>query len=298
MSVSVEKIFAGPSFGSMARDLVSLTKPRLSAMVLFTCAGGLWMSGIHLSATVWVLTLLGTAGTVGAANAFNCFLERDSDRHMGRTSQRPLPASRMDPSFALAFALRLTLISLPALYFGGGPLAIGLGVLALVSYVLVYTPMKAMSSWAVVVGALPGALPPLMGWTAATGKISAGGIALFSILFVWQLPHFIAISLFRKDEYRRAGLHSVPLEQGDLFAWYAAVGCLVLMVPVSLLPFWAGIAGRLYFFSALLFSAGFLAAGIQGALQKTGKAARRLFGASLFYLLALFVVLGIDAAVR
>lgn len=287
------------STASVARDVVSLTKPRLSALVLFTCAGGMWLSGLELPAHLWVLTLLATAGTVGAANAFNCWLERDSDRHMARTAVRPLPAGRMDPSFALLFACSLTVTSVPALFLGAGPVPGALGVLALASYVLAYTPLKARTHWAMVVGALPGALPPLMGWAAATGKISAGGLALFAILFVWQLPHFIAIALFRKEEYRNAGLKSLPLEHGDRTAWLSAVAYLVLLVPAAALPFVVGVAGVGYFVTAVALSTVFLAVGVRGLLTgKTTGQARQLFGASLVYLLALFVLLGVDGALR
>lgn len=287
------------SAGAVVRDVISLTKPRLSALVLFTCAGGMWLSGLELPAPLWLLTLLATAGTVGAANAYNCWMERDSDRHMARTAVRPLPSGRMEPSFALLFAISLTVASVPALFMGAGVLVGSLGVLALGSYVLAYTPMKARSHWAMVVGALPGALPPLMGWAAATGKISAGGLALFAILFVWQLPHFIAIALFRKEEYRRAGLTSLPLAKSDRAAWRSAVAYLVVMVPVSALPYVVGVAGVGYFVGAVALSTVFLAVGVRGWLGgQTTAHARKLFGASLVYLLALFVLLGVDGVVR
>ena len=287
------------SLSQVARDVVSLTKPRLSALVLFTCAGGMWLSGLELPAPLWALTLLATAGTVGAANAFNCWLERESDRHMARTAVRPLPAGRMDPSFALLFAVSLTVTSVPALFLGAGPVPGALGLLALTSYVLAYTPLKARSHWAMVVGALPGALPPLMGWAAATGKISAGGLSLFAILFVWQLPHFIAIALFRKEEYRNAGLKSLPLEHGDRAAWRWAVAYLVMLVPVASLPYLVGVAGVGYFVAAVGLSTAFLYVGVRGLLKgQTTVQARKLFGGSLFYLLALFVLLGVDGALR
>lgn len=285
------------SAASLARDVLSLTKPRLSALVLFTCAGGMWLSGLELPAHLWALTLLATAGTVGAANAFNCWLERDSDRHMARTAVRPLPAGRMDPSFALLFAISLTVTSVPALFMGAGPVPGALGLLALTSYVLAYTPLKARTHWAMVVGALPGALPPLMGWAAATGRVSAGGLALFAILFVWQLPHFIAIALFRKEEYRNAGLKSLPLERGDRAAWRWAVAYLAVLVPVAALPYIVGVAGVGYFIAAVVISTAFLAVGVRGWLTgQTTVQARKLFGASLLYLLALFVLLGLDAS--
>ncbi|MBL8954298.1 MAG: protoheme IX farnesyltransferase [Myxococcaceae bacterium] len=286
------------SFAAVLRDVVSLTKPRLSLLVLFTCAGGMWLSGLELPLHLWVVTLLATAGTVGAANAFNCFMERDSDRHMARTAVRPLPAGRMEPAFALLFAASLTVVSVPALFIGVGPVPGALGVLALTSYVLAYTPLKARTHWAMVVGALPGALPPLMGWAAATGKISAGGLTLFAILFLWQLPHFIAIALFRKEEYRNAGLQSLPLATSDVEAWRWAVGYLLALVLVAGSPYLVGVSGWVYGVGAVVFSAAFLAAGVRGLRTPSTVNARKLFGASLVYLLALFVLLGVDAVIR
>jgi protoheme IX farnesyltransferase len=286
------------SFSSVVRDVLSLTKPRLSALVLFTCAGGMWLSGLRLPASLWLVTLLATAGTVGAANAFNCYIERESDRRMARTALRPLPAGRMEPAFALAFAVTLTVISVPALFVGAGPVPGALGLLALLSYVLAYTRLKARTHQAMIVGALPGALPPLMGWAAATGHISAGGLSLFAILFVWQLPHFLAIALFRKEEYRNAGLTSLPLKRGDRIAWRHAVAYLLLLVPVAASPYLVGVAGVGYLIASVGFSLAFLGVGVRGLLGQTQKHARKLFGVSLLYLLALFVLLGLDATVR
>jgi protoheme IX farnesyltransferase len=287
------------SLGALVADIVSLTKPRLSMMVLLTSAGGMWLSGKVLPYGAWLVTLIATAGTVGAANAFNCFMERSSDRFMVRTAGRPLPASRMDPTFALLFAISLSVASVPALFLGAGWLPGSLGLLALLSYVLAYTPLKSRTHWAMLVGAVPGALPPLMGWTAATGRISAGGLALFAILFVWQLPHFIAIALFRKDDYRNAGLTSLPLAHGDDVAWRCAVLYLVLMIPVSALPFVVGVSGWPYLIAALLLGAGFLASGLRGLFgARSLKDARKLFGSSLLYLLLLFAALGVDRALH
>jgi protoheme IX farnesyltransferase len=285
------------SAGAVARDFVSLTKPRLSGLVLFTTAGGLWLSGHPASWFLWLCAMVGTAGTVGAANAFNCVLERESDRHMPRTARRPLPAQRMEAAPALTFAVVLATFSLPLLWAGTNALTGALGALALFSYVAVYTPLKSRTHWAMEVGALPGALPPLMGWTAGSGHLEAGGLALFAILFVWQLPHFVAIALFRKDDYRAAGLTSLPLAHGDDVARWTAVGTLVALLAVSLLPVAVGLSGWVYGAVALVLGARFLQVGLQGALRKGDAAwARRLFGWSLLYLTVLFVALGVDQA--
>jgi len=285
--------------GAVLRDFVSLTKPRLSGLVLFTTAGGLWLSGQHTPWFTWLCALVGTAGTVGAANAFNCVLERESDRHMARTARRPLPAGRMDTAPALTFAVVLATFSLPLLWAGTNALTGALGAVALFSYVAIYTPLKARTHWALEVGAIPGALPPLMGWTAGSGHLEAGGLALFAILFFWQLPHSLAIALFRQSEYRKAGLTSLPLERGDDVARWTAVGTLVALVAASVLPVVVGLSGWLYLLVALVLGAGFLKEGLEGALRRGNAVwARRLFGVSLLYITVLFVALGVDAAFR
>ena len=280
-------------------DLVSLTKPRLSGLVLFTAAGGMWLSGRSLSASTWLLTLLGTAGTVAAANAFNCYWERDSDALMTRTQRRPLPMGRLDPAFALMFAWFLTAVSLPLLFIGANALTALLGVMAMASYVLLYTPLKARTHWAIVVGAVPGALPHLMGWTAATGSLSSPGWALFMILFVWQLPHSLAIALFRKQEYARAGLTNVPLELGDNVARNHALIYSTLLWPVSMLPYSTGIAGVGYVVVAVVLGIGFWSMAFYGQWKHLGAAwARWFFLASLVYLTGLFLALGLDGGPR
>ncbi len=283
----------------VARDYLALTKPGLSGLVLFTTASGLWLSGASLPWTKWLLTLVGTAGTVGAANAFNCYIERDSDRFMRRTAKRPLPARRMKPAHAVVFAAVLSVISLPLLALGSNPLTFSLGLLALLSYVLVYTPLKSRTHWAMQVGAIPGALPPLMGWTAATGKIELPGLVLFAILFLWQLPHFIAIALFRQDEYRAAGLTSLPLQKGEATARRHAVGYLALLLPVSVMPYVTRVAGVATLVAALVLGAGFAAVGVHGWWTGGGeRSARRLFFSSLVYLTLLFAVLAVDGGLR
>lgn len=282
------------SLGGLVKDLISLTKPRLSGLVLFTTAGGMWLSKAPLSWWQWVVAMLGTAGTVASANAFNCYLERESDRYMARTAVRPLPQQRLEPMVALGFAIAMAVVSLPVLFLAVNPLTGVLGLLALASYVLVYTPMKKRTRWAMVAGAVPGALPPLMGWTAATGQVEMPGLVLFGILFFWQLPHFLAIALFRKAEYRAAGLTSVPLEKGDGAARLQAVLYLAALVPISFLPVAVGVAGWLYFAVALLLGLGFAWVAVEGWRKQLGDAwARKLFGVSLLYLTGLFAALAI-----
>jgi len=277
-------------------DLVSLTKPRLSSLVLCTLAGGMWLAPGELSLARWVATLLGTAGTVGAANALNCFMERDRDGLMARTRSRPLPAGRMEPGVALGFGLMLAVFSLPLLALGSNGLTGSLGFLALVSYVAAYTPLKPRSAGAMLVGAIPGSLPPLMGWTAVTGRIGVGGLLLFGILFAWQMPHFLAIALFRKDDYRRAGYRALPVVQGDdaTRVWMLLWTVLLVAVSVLLVPF--GVAGPLYLAAAIVLGGAFLVLVARGVLRREGKAwARQTFLFSLVYLPGLFLALLLSA---
>jgi heme o synthase len=282
---------------AVASDFLSLTKPRLSALVMFTAAGGLWLSGAHVELWRWALVMLATWGTVGAANAFNCYLERESDKYMARTSTRPLPSGRMEPWQAVAFGAVLTVISLPVLAAAANLLTAVLGATALVSYVLVYTPLKARTGWAMLAGSLPGALPPLMGWTAGSNELTMGGFSLFAILFIWQLPHFLAIALYRKAEYRAAGLTSVAIERGDDAArWWSVVFSVLLMV-TAVGPYCTKVAGVGYLAVAMILSGHFLLYALQGAATRAGAAwARKYFLSSLMYLVGLFVALGVSAA--
>lgn len=279
------------------RDVVSLAKPRITLMVLITTAGGLALAG-GLEMGKALITLIGTALVVGSANTLNCWLERDIDRHMTRTRNRPLPAGRLDPAVALFFGAALACISIPLLTLGVNALTGALAAIALVSYVAVYTPMKQKTPAALLVGSVPGALPPLIGWTAATGRLEWAGIALFGILFFWQLPHFIAIAVFREEEYTRAGIKVLPAVRGLRVAkWHALFHSVVLLVvSLSLLPL--HVAGAIYGVTALLLGAAMVILAVQGLNPQAGvKWARQVFAASLVYLPLLFAALALDALV-
>ncbi len=278
-----------------AGDLVSLTKPRLSSLVLCTTAGGMYLSRGDLSAPKAFATLLATAGAVGAANALNCYLERESDRLMRRTQSRPLPSGRMEPSVALWFGISLAAVSLPALAIAANWLTAVLGLGALLSYVFAYTPLKNRTWLSVLVGAVPGALPPLMGSTAVEGRVGPVGAVLFAILVLWQIPHFIAIALFRKQEYLAAGMRSLPIERGDELARVNLLAYVLALVPVTLWLYPMGAAGGFYLTCASLLGAGFIGLSLKGFLRQLGAAwARRVFAYSIVYLAALFAALWID----
>jgi protoheme IX farnesyltransferase len=233
---------------------------------------------------------------VAGANTLNMYLERDSDALMARTAGRPLPAGRMDPAVALRLGIGLSVLSVPLLTFAVGPLPGLLASIALVSYVLLYTPLKRRSATSLLVGAIPGAIPPLIGWTAATGRLDLPGVLLFAVMFLWQVPHFLAITLFRKGEYARAGLVVQPNEPGGERAARAnIVRYSVALVGVSLLFVPIGVAGRLYLVTALVAGSAFLGYGLLGLRESAGtRWARNLFFLSLLYLTALFAGLMVD----
>jgi protoheme IX farnesyltransferase len=280
-----------PSLSQVLTDVMALTKPRVTSLVVATTAGGLYLAPGKIPWTLAVGALFLTAMVVGAANTLNCYVERETDKLMERTRDRPLPAGRLHPRIALFFGLSLAMMSLPALTLLTNPLTGLLAAIALLSYVLVYTPMKLRSSHALLVGAIPGAIPPLMGWTAVTGRLSAPGLVLFAILFLWQLPHFVAIAMFRKDDYARAGHRVLPVEKGEnVSVVVSLVGC-VLLVPVSLMPYWLDVTGPLYLASASVLGAVFLGYCLL-ALRVRGRIFfRKVFLASLAYLTLLFAAL-------
>ncbi|MGE0790619.1 MAG: heme o synthase [Sandaracinaceae bacterium] len=284
------------------RDLVALTKPRITIMVILTTAGGLALAPTALPISTILFTLLATAMVVGSANTLNCWLERDVDRHMTRTARRPLPAGRLAPGWALGLGLALGAVAVPVLCIVANPLTGLLGAIALVSYVWVYTPLKQRSPIALLVGAIPGAMPPLMGWTAAQGELGAPGIVLFGILFLWQMPHFLAISIFREREYTRAGIKVWPAVRGRAATVRNAILYAGALVPVSLLLVPLGIAGTGYLVIAGVLGVGFFAMSVVGLFRAASSElamhrwSRQLFVASLIYLPLLFAALAFDVA--
>jgi protoheme IX farnesyltransferase len=285
-----------PGALAFARDLLALAKPRLSALVLFTTAGGIFLAPGTLGWPRALVTLVMTTFAVGAANALNCYLERESDGLMKRTRTRPLPAGRLDARVALAFGLVLATVSVPTLGLVVNPLAGALAALAIVSYVAVYTPMKQRSQHAVYVGALPGAIPPLLGWAAVTGRLDLAGLALFAVMFIWQIPHFLAIALYLREDYKRAGIKVVPLVAGDESARFQIVLSTLLLVPVTFSLEALGLAGKGYLVAAVALGCGFFAWAATGLVGTPGpRWARGLMLASIAYLTLLFLALGVDA---
>lgn len=283
----------------MARtsDLWELTKPGVTRMCVLTTVGGLLLAPGHIGWVSGTAAVLGSALAVAGANAANMWWERDLDAKMSRTRRRPLPAGRMLPAVALRFSILLSLAAVAVLAAFTNTLAAALAAAAILSYVFVYTPLKVRTPAALVIGAVPGAVPPLLGWVAVTGELDPGGLVLFGILLVWQIPHFIAIALYRKTEYARAGIRVVPLVRGDAIAKIQAVAWAGALVPLSLMLTVLGIAGSFYLVVAMLLGMAFLAWAFTGLDDAAGaRWARGYFLASLAYLPALIAALAIDVA--
>jgi heme o synthase len=281
---------ARPARASLRKtaDLIVLVKPRIMVMALLTAAGALSLAPGSMSAgrTLWLLA--GTALIVGAANTLNMWLERDVDCLMSRTKNRPLPQRRLDATTAVLFGALQGAVALPVLAMAGlVPAALGL--LALVLYVGAYTPMKQRTHWATWVGAVPGAMPALMGWTAATGRIDLPGLAVFGVLFFWQIPHTHAIGIYRLREYDAAGLKTLPGARGVRSARREILAFLVVQVAVSLLPALLGVAGLPYLAAAIALGVLVLVQGFAG--DGSARWARNVFLTSIVYMPVLFAVM-------
>jgi protoheme IX farnesyltransferase len=277
------------------RDYLELTKPRITFFCLLMTLGGAAMAPEKIDLLKMLLTLLGTALSVGSANALNMVWERETDKLMKRTASRPLSSGRMTPMSALIFAIGLGAASVLILGFYVNWTTSLLSLFALLSYVLCYTPLKRITPHALLVGAVPGAIPPLLGWTAITGEITMPGIILFAILLVWQIPHFIAISVNHADDYKKAGIKTWPGERGLRPATIQALVYSLLLIPVSLMLIWTGVASFLYGTIALALGIWMVVLSGRGMHPEIhGGWAKRLFIASLVYLPALTAGIAID----
>ena len=280
-----------PVARSRTADFIQLTKPRLNALAVATTLGGYYMAGPALSpdgsSGGWLLfnTIVGTALVAGGSAAFNQYYERVTDGLMRRTRGRPLPGHRLQPIEALWFACALSTLGLVQLAVGANVLAAGVAVLTLLAYVGVYTPMKSRSPFSTVVGAIPGALPPLIGWAAVRGSLEPVSWALFAIGFLWQMPHFLAIAWLYRADYERAGFPMLPVIEPDgRSTGRQAVAYAAALVPVGLAPTAFGLSGVVYFVAASVLSIGFLALAARFAAARSTNSARVLFFGSILYL--------------
>jgi len=284
---------------SLTKDLIALVKPTITLMAILMAGGGMLLAPSSGTTAQIIFALIGTGLSVAAAMVLNQYLERDIDRLMNRTKMRPLPDQRVSPSVALWFGLALGFASILLLVVYVNLLTAFLAGFALVTYTLVYTPLKLKSPHALLIGAIPGAMPPLMGWTAVTNEIAIPGIILFFILMIWQLPHFIAIAIFHQEDYLNAGIKTVPIVRGDRAAKLEMAAYSTVLLPLSLLLVPIGVAGWIYFVAALSSGGVLIFLSYRGLSAPPNLSwARHYFIATLIYLPALTLGLILDVALR
>ena len=282
--------------GSRLADFVTLTKPRLNSLVVVTTGVGYLAARGGVDLPVLAHTTIGAALVAGAAAAFNQIAERDLDARMPRTRDRPLAAGRLQPAEAAWFAALLALAGLVQIGVGANLLAALLALATLVSYAAVYTPLKRTTHWALLVGAVPGALPVVIGWAAAR-PLSAEAWSLFALLFVWQLPHFLALAWMYRDDFGRAGLPLLAvIDAGGRRTARHLIVYSALLVPVSLVPVRLGVAGTVYGVGAGLLGVGLLVLVGRFAAHRSSERARTLFRATLVYLPVVWLLLLADPA--
>jgi protoheme IX farnesyltransferase len=280
---------------SRAADFLELTKPRITFLVLVTAAVG-YALGLRsaFEPSVFLLMLAGTALLSAGAGGLNQYLEREADALMARTRHRPIPAGRLAPSEARAFGLLLSVAGL-ALLAGAGWLPALLGLATELSYLLLYTPLKRVTPLCTIVGAVPGALPPMIGWAAARGSLDVGAWSLFAVLFLWQLPHFLALAWLYREEYAQAGFPMLTVRDPEgTSTGRQAVLYAVALLPVSLVAGLLAAAGNVYLWSAAALGLLFALCAARFAWRRTAPAARALFLMSILYLPALLAVLVLD----
>jgi protoheme IX farnesyltransferase len=295
-NVQLEAAPATFQVGRRAADYVALAKPRLNVLVVASSAAGYYLGSPSApELTPMLLAVCGTALVAGGAAILNQVYERDTDALMQRTRLRPLPDHRVKTEEARVFGVVLSVAGTAILALAANLLAALVAVTTLVIYLGVYTPLKRRSAISTLVGAVPGALPPLIGWTAARGAIDAGGWTLFAIVFLWQIPHFMAIAWIYRDDYRRAGFPMLPVIEPDgLRTGRQAVLYALALVPVSLVPALVGVAGVAYFWFALVLGVAFLALSARFAASRSEGRARALFYGSLVYLPLIWAVMILD----
>jgi protoheme IX farnesyltransferase len=280
------------TFASVSRDYLELSKSRIVLMVLITTAAGYFIGAPHFDALQLLNLLIGTALVAAGTNALNQYIERDQDAKMKRTRLRPLPNGRIAPRAALIFAAGIAVAGTAYLGLTVNLLTAALGALTLTSYIFIYTPLKRISTLCTIVGAVPGAIPPLMGWTAATGALGTGGWILFGILFFWQLPHFMAISWIYREDYGRAGFEMVSVRDTDgTSTARQAIFYSLALLAVSVAPTFTKMNGFVYLAGAVICGLALLGASIAFFFDRSNRTARRLFMTSNIYLVVVMLLL-------
>jgi protoheme IX farnesyltransferase len=287
------------------RDYIELTKPRITWLILMSTGIG-YFFGLPAAANWWEFlrsvpllsllhTVLGTGLIASGTAALNQWYEREADRKMRRTAMRPLPAGRMSANHALAFGGALSAAGFLELWLGVNLLSGLIGAFTLASYLFLYTPMKQRTWWSTTVGAIPGAMPPMIGYAAAAGVITRESWILFAILFLWQFPHFYSIAWMYKEDYARAGIRMLPVVEPDGRSTARQIVLYGLaLIPVSLVPSLVGMSGRIYLAGALLLGLWFLYSGVRVAVDRTALRARAVLIASVLYLPLIYGLMLID----
>ena len=289
-------ILSGASTLRRATDFFELAKPRVVLMVLITTFVGFYLGSEQVpDYLILVQTLIGTALAAGGTLALNQYMERDSDAVMQRTQRRPLPDGRLQPREAVWFGTAVTILGLGYLALAVNLLSASVTAFITMSYLLFYTPLKQRSSLCMLVCSVPGALPPVIGWVATRGSLDVGAWVLFAIMFLWQVPHTLAIARLYREDYAKAGIMFLPvIEPEGSSSNRQIISHSAALLAVSLLPTLLGIAGGIYFAAAFVLGIGFIAIGIALALNSTLANARRLLFASLVYLPVLLLVMALD----
>jgi protoheme IX farnesyltransferase len=278
------------------KDYLALTKPRITWLILMSTGIGYWFGlakGVHWPTLLHLI--LGTGLMASGTAALNQWYEREADARMRRTQMRPLPSGRLDPRHALWFGMGISALGFADLWFGANPLTAILGGITLLTYLFWYTPLKQRSRHSTTVGAIPGAMPPLIGYAAAHGSLTVESWLLFGILFLWQFPHFYSIAWMYREDYERAGIRMLPVVEPDgestarQMFWYAAA-----LLVLSLIPRYTGMTGDLYLWGALLLGLGYLYSALRVVKQRTRLEARRVLLASVLYLPLLYGLMVID----
>jgi protoheme IX farnesyltransferase len=298
-SVAIELNTGGVAASSRARELslrerlsayLELTKPRITFLIVLTAAAGFCLGAKGgLDYVKFAHAMCGIALLSSGIAALNQYIERELDARMRRTASRPLPTGKLAPFEALLVGTGLTVVAEIYLALLVNQLTALFGLTVITGYLFMYTPLKTRTTLSTFVGAFPGAMPPLMGWTAASNEVATGAWVLFAILFLWQFPHFLAIAWMYREDYGRAGIRMLPVvEPEGRVTGQQIVAYTLMLVPVSLLPTMIGISGRVYFYGAIVLGLLFLLSSISAALSKSRQQARRLLLASVLYLPLLF----------
>jgi heme o synthase len=285
-----------PDQNDRVKDYIELTKPRITWLILMSTGIGYYF-GHRGPWLLWPIihALIGTGLIASGTAALNQWYERDADRYMRRTQHRPLPSGRLKPNQALLFGLALALVGGLELGFGVNWLSAAIGISTLAMYLFLYTPLKQKTWLSTTVGAFPGAMPPLIGYAAAADHLTAEAWVLYAILFLWQFPHFYAIAWMYREDYSRAGIKMLPVVEPDGESTARQILFFsVLLIPISLLPKWLGMAGGIYTAGAIGLGLLFLYAGIRVSLDRTRVRARKVLLASVVYLPLLYCLMVLD----